>query len=863
MLRRLSPPALRLLLLGAGLAAALHPAGASAGASPSLYQQMLAITQSEMLNAQGDTEGNMDAPTNIKRFSAAVTTLPAGPVDPAEIPDVLAGGMAFCQQSSTRTEMSELQECGTARTAIQQTVKREEQLQALGNDLQIIASSYERPVLRLPGDELDFAARARALARIWKAGTDAPAAAGGGLTFRERSVTADETLKMIANDISTKLSALAQATPAGMDSEQFVAAVWRYDLGGVRFVRGERTDYPPPNAPATDPDGTEAQYRWKRWPELEKSLLSLRSYLDTLSVDPPLQNGQVIIYRLPADVQELLPPNVLAWAYTEKDEKGGLTGDVGLTWDAAVEPVQPSLCKDGQAGCVPIPGGAYPAAPQDGRTLCTSPLARLGYLCRAFNTEPGNLCKNPQTPSPNSIVLAACTADKPATETPGGPRFCQDVAWHQPVPFDANTQCKVQITCGEDTESFAGLTKPKEADGAISVTIKNTPLTPAPYMFIHELTHARQECGLPPGTHLQENPDPGDSEEQKSKKLDACCRTEGEANRNQCDAMQADGIFDGSPVSAATGLPINKETCTQVLTDFECKSIHHKACPAAFSASLSEDTEKKFQDDVVQLSMARKPPTLPLTCKQAAGEAPLAPGMAPDPRVQGTITDIEKPDNVCQIGLQTTYDNTIGNNLCYLNSCLGLMSDHNIVPGRAPRTVGDESYPYASCMRPDPAFGTVLELPAAESWAPPPYRPAELLKQMDQALCVGLAPQNPPALCAFSINDGLNQTRNRYDGIGSNILDQTAERADAMQGLQDMSEALGFRMGTRLYVDYLQKKGETLQQIIQGAATLLGNFPKVRFPTVMCPLSDAGGTAFVNNPQYCSNGLSSTAPTAP
>jgi hypothetical protein len=202
----------------------------------------------------------------------------------------------------------------------------------------------------------------------------------------------------------------------------------------------------------------------------------------------------------------------------------------------------------------------------------------------------------------------------------------------------------------------------------------------------------------------------------------------------------------------------------------------------------------------------------------------------------------ELPYEVCQPNQETEYRNTIGNTMCYVGQCVEQsLEAHRLIGGRSPFVPGDEAYPWDSCVQRDPEFATLLTPPpATTSWFPS-YRPEELIRSLDSALCQtnGLPPQMPPVLCSFAPEHRIRLPLQTYLETAGQLANQAQEHATPTAGLQHLSEGLGARLGTSLYREYLLRAGHVLGEITSMTTDLFTSLAKMKFTREMCPRNGA------------------------
>ncbi len=200
------------------------------------------------------------------------------------------------------------------------------------------------------------------------------------------------------------------------------------------------------------------------------------------------------------------------------------------------------------------------------------------------------------------------------------------------------------------------------------------------------------------------------------------------------------------------------------------------------------------------------------------------------------------PAPVCTPGAdRTEYRNSIGNNVCFFDTCLEEQTDDGFIPRDTGITVQAGTSPVISCIRPDLQLGSLDVAPVFRSWAPPPYRPTLLVRQLETALCAGMAPSGLSSACGFPLLQGLHQVQAGVLGPAEAVSNRGNERAQAIFDLQDRTDALGARVATRLYLDYMTQRADTLAGIIRRATRMFDQFPRATFPEQMCPFNDTDG----------------------
>lgn len=620
-----------------------------AHAAASLYDEMLNATRSELfLNDKSELAPEPEILEPIEKWLPYVEN--PNPGDTDEMRDFLGGGFEICE----RDGLDIVSECEGARIAAWQLVAREQRTRTLGRDLQIIASSFEEPLLG--GFSLPFMSRVHGIAGMWQADIAAQAKRDDPLSEPGRPRVRMENIPENP-EIEDAFRALNDALASLDGGDEISAAVGRHRFAGARWMRGKLADFPPPSEEFIAPaPGGERELIQRRFPDVENALESLADALIADESHAP-DKGEVVVALPPKSLQDILPENVLAWAYIERLRDGSLSGDAGLQWAHPIEPAPLTLCGNGGAyeegggdendenektSCEPVPGGMYPPPPRkEARPLCIYPLMRAGLLCSPQPPGKGDDCAEHVAASRDEIQLSGCSGGEAARETEEGGDACEGTEWQA-----------------------------EEADD----------------------------------------------------------------------------------------------------------------------------------------------------------------------------------DDVCTPARKTSFRNTIGNATCFINRCWKQsFEDHRVIPGRTPLTAGDTAFPFDVCMREDRQLGKIiLAMSGEQGWSPPPYRPAFLLRKLEEAICPGLPLGSP--LCAFDPARRMTLPLTEPMKFGEDLVGQAMEFLEPKLALQQLGETIGIRIGTRLYGDFLSKKTARLAEFTAAAASLLSQFTRVEFPSVLCPMNDAGGDGLLDTP---------------
>lgn len=853
-----------------------------------------------------------------------------------DIHTILRGnGSVVCGDKAIDEPGKTLMECQIMVGDVTRLAGYEKNVRSLGRSLQSIATGYELPISDLPGRSMKLSTDLRGVVNMWSAGTGSIKSTITGALIRNVAVD-PETFEPLIQTVAEELDSLSP--------EERTAAVWRYQYG-ARLVRGTRNPrFPPQPDDGQSNPGTERQYMFKQWDDLEETLRGIWDEISDDTFDPPLSKNETVYYVFPQDMLKgNLPDNIIVWARIDGDAANGQPfGDVGLQWETPLEPVLPSLMTEDDD---PILGGNYPPEPVgtngsedpqpvDGHGLCTSPSALRGYLCRTFVLEapeercpdPGDLnkdainlvhcqqgredpledsgvwCCNEEknrcsqatnslkcvqgggspsatmegcaangcpVPAVNPVlcclknnggmcvetvnsvecitrggapsadaaacVANGCAAPKPELQryTAAGADVCRDINWKTPQGFDPQTQCKVQLGCSPSCALGTGKsaeTTAKTTDGIIQIcAAANSPDIQDTYLIFHEMVHAYQLCSYPPGTIYKKpanNASENERREMKQWNSALCCRMEREAYRAQCDMMALDGVFDG--MTPIDDIPLNAETCAELWTDFSCGPRDgYDGCYTSYEYTPA------FKNAML-LASGKNPKNLPDTCAAAIDPTTM------DSRMKAMKESIERRDDICRPGEETTYTNRIGNNLCYIGQCVEQSTErHRLTPGRTAAGVSDEVAPWDDRMTGAP-YGNLIMNPPISQGILPAYRPHLLIREAEIALCQlqGLPPQTPPVLCLADPNRQLEQPAESGISIAYNLVQQTYEQNLSTADMLTLIPYLGSREATDLYGDYMREASRSFAGILDIAAQMLDEVKDMEFPTEMCPVGD-------------------------
>jgi hypothetical protein len=759
-----------------GFVVLLLPTLSQAERGTNLYQKVLQITEFEF--SFDRSEGP------VEKFVSEIAPEDAVKLKESDIGPAL---QEWLKHSCSEAEVYE-EDCNKVIRFVREAVTKAEQVRSLGRDLQTIALSYELPIHPHPNLGLSITTKMPSISHIWQSDNDSLLS-----PIVEQPLTL-EPLKW--EDVQSEVSAVQSAFGA-LSGEQLTAAVWRYQYG-VEQVKKEKEGTNDCSSKDEKPDGTELQYTKTRWCKLEKALDKLQKRAIEIANLPEL-NTKRIFPTFPVG-------DAIVWIRSD---------DVGLAWKMPTEPVLPSLdcsksdgkaeeCQDGV-----ILGGTYPdppESPEANTKLCSSPISNRGYLCRALESEECNSKRSEG--GDTGIVLTRCQVpefekDQTIAIKESGPNICSVGGWRsdtgKDIP-DSCTRCTIALSCGGCEGGFGGsVSWQGGGDRVLSVCTAAEGDIPPSYFTLARLTEAQARC------HLSE-------EEPFVDRKETCCAREWEPALVFCNALAEDGNFLGTDITV--------EGCAAIVTGERCEG-------QGFDSCLQEDLE--YDWEAIAEAASKNRGEVPSECiadKERLSE-----------RAESVLHSLPL---ACEPGCASQYHNTIGNNLCFSGQCVEQsLEEHRLIPGRETFVDQGESFPWDSCSAPDPAHEQInlTLLPPQHITQFPSYNPAELVHSMDIALCQlnGLPALTPPVLCSFDVRRRFRFPQPEFTRVAESLVNQTEESALPSYYLQRLAPSVGTRVGTSLYVSYLQPATKSFKDLTDLATSLLEHISQTSFPATMCP----------------------------
>ena len=710
-------------------------------------------------------------------------------------------------------------------------------IRGLGRDLLLTTTGYEAGVDGSFGGLLNFPSQFAGITRIWQTSGDHLLSPSEELRIR---------VAPLPDGMDQKFSQAGQALSDLEDD--MTPAVWRYRYG-LRALK--RTGQ-------CDKKGAAELYRitTRRWCDVEEALQKIGDALpaNPQEYDPILQPDEIVFFP-PRPLEGA--DHVLVWMYA-RNVYTKVTVDVGLSWDLPTEPALPALLPEegGESNCMSeihnseycdivqekkiLPGGLHPSPPVEPirwEGLCAMPFGRQGYLCRPMEQPfcgPQNQgSSGSRSSGSGTILLTECklgTLKLPIDVSNTGPDYCRIGGWKTPTSTQfasirdtpnidpelrplSGAPCAVDFyfrdNCFQGQPGTAA-TYPKDQNGVIKICL---PTQYEPELALHEIIHAQQICSLnlPPGTPFHST-------------VEECCAKEYPAYTAQANILAEAGV-----------LSLSNMTLDEYVgggMNGSCQNYGRNACS---SVDVDDWNRKsKIMWDEVKRLRSEPPPKCSEIVEDLNNMEPRAASML-ETMLKKALTP----------GVRSKYENTIGNNLCYLGQSVEeTIEESRFIPGRMTEGVQDESFPWDSCAAPDPRNGEMLPMPVISPVAIPPYNPRLLLQTLDTMLCQlnGLPALTPPVLCGFNPTRRLNAPM-ETDILGfiMGLGNQQGETLTALSSAEGIGTGVANRLGTSITLDYLDRALRSLTELMTGANTLIKQIEKTRFPLTACPRNAAMG----------------------
>lgn len=736
--------------------------------------------------------------------------------------------------------------CATLAEELQTIVERERRVRKLGRDLFMAAGDYELAISEHLGKVAALPPIFGSIVNIWQSGSDDATTSNGLIRMSAELIPepkSDATTKY--DELKASLQDLVEGEGKKETLDRLASAVTRYRYG-YRSVQAAEGGCP---SGITGTGGELGQLS-ERHCTVEEKLNAVWNFVKMAAArrDPPPGNGEIILF--PTRIFRNL--NIIVWASNH---------DAGLDWEIPMEPVLPRLMDDreyqecmknnnnDEAYCTSLSpkkilrGGKYlrsPETPLAGVGICNMPVGSTGFLCRPLIQDTCAIpspssssslagvylgeCKQPLLKGPSRLTangpdICGIGGWKKKTEIPkcsGNPPICKDTPNRDPLIIPGKcSNCAVDFYCAASCIGGGAFTEPKQANGVIPICIPtsfngNTAVLSS--FILHELVHAQQSCSNPRDIFSG----------------DACCSAEYQAYLAQCRMLEQDGILKDADVRhQGRPVEVSATLCAAVFSSLSCNTScsDSPVSPAHMKTEIFASIERN-----------KERLKLPSSCAEAIENI--------DPRAEAILGSLPSP---CNQECRSEYHNSIGNNLCFIGQCIEQSwEQERIVPGRMTQNVGDEAFPWDSCLGTDPLAYTAapsasqVVLPTMAFPAFPDYRPWDIAHITERALCqiLGLPMHPLPTLCTSEIARQLGRSMSDPLDILIALTRAVDEQLSPAEDLERMAPSIGTRVATTLYRNQVPPMRQALSDILHAAATLLEEISNTRFPARMCSRVD-------------------------
>lgn len=464
----------------------------------------------------------------------------------------------------------------------------------------------------------------------------------------------------------------------------------------------------------------------------------------------------------------------------------------------------------------------------------------IGRITRIFPGPGGTPGGGPPPPideerTGSGMYLGICIKPPlrfPIALSPAGPNVCGIGGWRLATesPTVADTpvkqddilpgpcsHCAVDFYCGDTCPGGGLFTEPKQSNGLIRVCIppdiggSGSTAMLAP-LLVHEMVHVQQTCNQP--------------KEAFTGSLERCCSGEYQAYLAQCIMLDRDGIladlrydYRGEPMY------VTPEVCAATLSTLSCEGLGQCSDVPVVPIDFSNAVIQAVERHKVRLN-------LPTSCADAVNRLDL--------RTKSMIASLP---NVCTPECRSEYENTIGNNLCFIGQCIEqTIEEERMIPGRMSQNVFDEAFPWDSCYGDDPLANTKppvssqLVLPSMAFPIIPEYRPWDIAQLTDRALCqiLGLPPRTPPTLCQAEVSRTLARPLSDALDMLLALANAVTNQMNPAEDIQRMTPSIGARYATTLYRMQVGPMSKAYGEILSAAATMLEDIGSTAFPEQLC-----------------------------
>lgn len=196
------------------------------------------------------------------------------------------------------------------------------------------------------------------------------------------------------------------------------------------------------------------------------------------------------------------------------------------------------------------------------------------------------------------------------------------------------------------------------------------------------------------------------------------------------------------------------------------------------------------------------------------------------------------PASICSPDTAVLFEHDIPSNACYIGQCvLQSLKGHTLIPGRNSVLTGEESAPYAACIRPDPQLGTYTEVATDSPYPLPMYMGLALVREFDREYCLrsGDPPLGLASFCAFQLSSRTQSPDATQFGFGQLSKRDDASITNDQLELLKTAATIGQRAALDQAIETERKVFAAVTNFITQINDLLSSLSRALLTQTPCP----------------------------
>ncbi len=196
------------------------------------------------------------------------------------------------------------------------------------------------------------------------------------------------------------------------------------------------------------------------------------------------------------------------------------------------------------------------------------------------------------------------------------------------------------------------------------------------------------------------------------------------------------------------------------------------------------------------------------------------------------------PSTICWPGTQVLYGNDIPSNACYVGLCvLESLKGHTLIPGRNSVLTGEQSAPYAACIRPDPQLGTSMEVATNSPYPLPQYMGPSLVREFDREYCLrsGDPPLGLASFCSFDVTSRVQSPDASQAALGLLAARDAASVTNDQSLLLAAASAIGERAALDQTIETERKVFAAVTGFVSEMNDLFSSLSRALLTQTPCP----------------------------